>query len=185
VAGAGGVRAFIQAETRDTAGGTDLLLGTSSSGVAGANESLRIRQHTGSTPIGAAWTAYTPTLGGTGWAIGAGVVTAAYCQIGKTVHFRIAITFGSGSTAGTGTFNLTLPTTPLASTSAYLPFPLTVADNSTGNIYQGHAVWSSGNTIWGYVPGTNGLNVNITNSVPFGAWAGSDRITVHGTYETT
>jgi len=47
-----------------------------------------------------AWTAYTPTLGGTGWAIGDGTVLGAYCQIGKVVFFRASVTFGSTSTFG-------------------------------------------------------------------------------------
>jgi hypothetical protein len=58
-----------------------------------------------------AWTSYTPTLGGTGWAIGNGTITGRYCQIGKIVHYVVAVTFGSTSTFGAGALNVSLPVT--------------------------------------------------------------------------
>jgi hypothetical protein len=59
-----------------------------------------------------AWTAFNTTVSGTGWAIGNAQQSSAYTVIGKVCHFRIAITWGSTSTYGTGPLLLSLPVAP-------------------------------------------------------------------------
>lgn len=70
--------------------------------------------------VKAAWTAYTPTLTaattapnlGTG-----GKMYAAYKQVGKTVTVRFRVQFGTGFTAGSGYYILSLPVPSLAVTA--------------------------------------------------------------------
>ncbi len=65
-------------------------------------------------------TSYTPTWtsSGTAPSLGNGTLTGAYTQIGKLVEARIAITFGSTTTYGTGNFYFSLPVTAKAISSA-------------------------------------------------------------------
>lgn len=60
--------------------------------------------------IGGAWTGYSPTLGGTGWAVGNGTVDGAYRLLGKRLEGRAYFQFGSTSTAGAGGATFTIPT---------------------------------------------------------------------------
>lgn len=67
-----------------------------------------------------AWQTYVPVWTGNGTAptIGNGVVSAAYCQIGKTVHVRISMALGTTSTIGTSTrYSWSLPVTGKAITA--------------------------------------------------------------------
>ncbi len=68
----------------------------------------------GSAAIGGTWTAYTPAVGGTGWALGNGTITGLFARIGKVVYVRVSVTWGSTSTYGSGT----PPTFTLPSTAA-------------------------------------------------------------------
>lgn len=61
--------------------------------------------------LSSAWPSWTPTW--TNLTIGNGVVSAKYRQVGKTVDYRVKVTFGS-TTALTGTPTFTLPVTPHA-----------------------------------------------------------------------
>jgi hypothetical protein len=61
-------------------------------------------------PFGAWADFLTPVvMGGTGWALGDATVVAKYTRIGRTVHARYYITFGSTTTYGTASPTLTLP----------------------------------------------------------------------------
>lgn len=76
---------------------------TTPDGSVSTTERMRIDSNgllTGTGTSLGAWTAFTPTVGSTGWAIGNGTVTAYYCQIGKIVYYKGEITFGSTSTFG-------------------------------------------------------------------------------------
>ena len=55
-------------------------------------------------PYAVAWTGTT-----TNPAIGNGTIAADYALVGLTCHVRIALTFGSTTTPGAGTYRLTLP----------------------------------------------------------------------------
>lgn len=56
------------------------------------------------------WVSYTPTL--TNFTVGNGSFSAAYTQIGSTVHVRFRFTYGSTSTAPGGAFTASLPIQP-------------------------------------------------------------------------
>jgi hypothetical protein len=74
------------------------------------------------------WQAYTPTLAGTGWALGNGTLTGRYCRAGKTVFARLRLTIGSTTTKGTG--QLTLGTPSVSKAGAYHTAPVVVHDIS-------------------------------------------------------
>lgn len=151
-----------------------------------ATERMRIDNAgliTGSGTSLGAWTAYTPTLGGTGWDIGNGTATGAYCQIGKIVHWRASITFGSTSTYG-------------AAARPTVTVPITMRSGTSGNTINGGRFldaslsaeyrldWSVANstTVSLVYLGTNGARTSITATAPF-TWATSDEIHLAGTYE--
>lgn len=58
------------------------------------------------------WAGYVPALVGTGWSLGSGgSAVGSYTKIGRTVHFRGKVTFGTGATFGAGTLRITVPWT--------------------------------------------------------------------------
>lgn len=122
-----------------------------------------------------AWTAYTPTLGGTGWAIGNGTAAGAYCQIGKVVIVRFNITFGSTTTAGADPLTISLPVTGNAVGATM--GTIRSFDASTGTQY-GNTFQPAGASAIAPVAanGTNGAYSSYyTTSGPF-TWATSDQI---------
>lgn len=132
-----------------------------------------------------AWQAYTPTLGGTGWVIGSGTRVGYYCQIGKTVHFTIRATFGSGATFGAGRPTLTLPVTAAAQ-SGNVDFVTNVAylDDSATVRYIGACDFTT-TTVDLFVQnaaGTYTTVTGVTSAIPM-TWAVNDIIYVSGTYE--
>jgi hypothetical protein len=131
------------------------------------------------------WTSYTPTLAGTGWAVGAGSVSGYYSKLGKNINFQIRVVFGAGATFGAGRPTLTLPVTA-RSVSGNIDFVTDIAylDDSATLRYQGTCdmttttvdlfVWNSAGT---YVVASG-----LTSTVPM-TWAANDVIYVSGTYE--
>lgn len=119
---------------------------------------------------------YTPTWAssGTAPALGNGVLTGRWCRIGTFIHFRIGLTFGSTTTAGTGFYRFTLPTAmmgdvngPLGTASLFnsgvatLPaFPLLYDGGGTAL----YLVDTAGNTVSGTSPFTfsNGKSILIS-----------------------
>lgn len=71
-----------------------------------------------------AWDSWTPTWGGS-FTVGNATVTARYCQIGKTVNFRIHLT-GGGTTSGAGGIvpTFTFPVTTAANYATITPIGL-------------------------------------------------------------
>ena len=126
-----------------------------------------------------AWTAYTPTVGGTGWAIGNGTAAGYHRQLGKTVHFRIQITFGSTSTFGSSALRVTAPATGAGYTNTTIA---ELYDSSAAAHYLAHIIWFSSSTLEVYTVGTNGLGAGVTSTAPF-TWASGDILQVSGTYE--
>lgn len=124
-----------------------------------------------------AWTSFTPTLGGSGWAAGSGAsLTGEYKRIGNIVHFRINLTFGTGMTAGSNSPTFALPFTAdwdvwTANAVCY--------DSSTGFYYEIPAL--GGTTTISPRRGATSYG-GISSTVPF-TWASSDRIVINGTYE--
>jgi hypothetical protein len=126
--------------------------------------------------IQAAWTSYTPTWTATGTnpVLNNGTIAGNYMQVGKTIHFRISLTFGSTTTVGSGAYIFGLPVTAIG-TTAVLAVGVMVHSGSR-------------NTRLGYLTTTTGLvltdmsGANVTNAVPF-AWASGDTIGIQGSYE--
>jgi hypothetical protein len=133
---------------------------------------------------GGAWTSYTPTVGGAGWALGNGTISGRYKKIGRVVSFYIAVTWGSTSTFGGSALTLTLPTAAL---STGVEFPTRFVDSGTAG-YQGVGYTTASSTTLGFFVYTTGSTyageAGITTSVPHG-WANADSINIGGTYEST
>lgn len=132
-----------------------------------------------------AWQSYSPVLGGTGWVIGSGTRVGYYCQIGKTVHFTIRATFGSGATFGAGRPTLTLPVTAAAQ-SGNVDFVTNVAylDDSATVRYIGSCDFTT-TTVDLFVQNASGTYTSVTgvtSAIPM-TWAVNDIIYVSGTYE--
>lgn len=132
------------------------------------------------------WTTFTPTLGATisNPTLGSGAVSAGrYIQIGKLIHFEVDIAFGTGMTAGNGTYVILLP----ASISA------SVTNNNvvgTGRLYDSSTNTSAIISAFGFNTDhsriqmlVNGAAGNVTAIAPW-TWAVGDEIRVVGTYES-
>ena len=130
-----------------------------------------------------AWTAYTPTISGTGWALGDGTMTALYCQIGKVVHVRIRVAWGTTSTFGTGALAFSVPLT-VASVSSNLAIGgCRLFDTSATTEYFSNGCLAGNGTFQPKVNGTNGAGSNLTTSNPF-TWANGDSLSITLAYET-
>jgi hypothetical protein len=124
------------------------------------------------------YTAYTPSwqsAAGTNPAIGNGSIAGNYNIIGKTCRFKATITTGSTTTAGTGTYILSLP---VASASlgmqelVTVQYSSTVELNGTGRIAPGASsvgAFSINDALW----------VSGTPAMPAGTI-----IAVSGTFQT-
>jgi hypothetical protein len=83
------------------------------------------------------WLPYTPVWGNTGTAntLGNGTITGASHLMGRTCKFRVALTWGSTTVAGSGAWTLSYPFTPLAGAGAgAMPFNVLISDASFGFI---------------------------------------------------
>lgn len=175
------------ASTGNAAGGAVSIYtspaGTSGSSTNTLTERLKVDSAgliTGSGTSLGAWTSYTPTLGGTGWAIGDGTISGVYCQIGKVVHFSANVTFGSTSTYGSAAATITLPIT--AKDTQRYAINARCGDASTGNVYQLAVYPSSTTVVVLRTIGTDGIGAQVISTAPF-TWATTDTIRINGTYE--
>ena len=130
-----------------------------------------------------AWILYTPTWGGAASAAGTGSVSQGrYCVIGKTVHARGYLTFGTGLSVGTGAATVTVP---IASINAGPTFNGQVELASTGVSYWiGKSllpVNSNVISIWP-ISTSSGQVANFTTTYPF-TWKSTDTIVFNLTYE--
>ena len=96
-------------------------------------------------------TTYTPTWtsSGTQPTLGNGTLSGRYMKINKLAWVQILFIFGSTSSAGTGTYEFSLPSGLTARTGLYGFMSQGVAriyDSSTGQITIGHAGFINGNT---------------------------------------
>lgn len=162
------------ASTHESGGSDELTLATSS--VTGLDAALA-----GKADIPAAWSSYTCTLGG-GWAIGDGTITAAWCQVGKLVFFRIRVNMGSTTTFGASAPTLTLPTGFRTGLNAPWAISGRMYDASTAAQYLASWQPTSATVIQMNTVGTVGLQGAITSTVPF-TWASGDDIFSYGFYE--
>lgn len=138
-----------------------------------------------STLPGVAWASWTPTW--TNLSVGNGTVVAKYSRIGKTVHCRLSLTFGS-STSVSGSVLFTLPVTSVAypGSAGITPLGQVVArDNSAPQVYFGLAAhFSTTQAVIRFndSSGTYVVQAITSSTVPF-TWAVSDEITVTFSYE--
>lgn len=140
--------------------------------------------------LNAAWTSWTPTLSGI--AIGTGgsaELTGKFRQIGKLVHCRLFLKFGtSGQTLPTGDFTFTLPVTsvtPAGTATVQGLGRASARDVSAGDVMSGFVVWASTTTIKLRFPLASGTYVvQNASSVPSGSvpfsWATGDEIYLDG-----
>jgi hypothetical protein len=140
-------------------------------------------------PIGA-WTAYTPTFGGTGFTtIGNATLDFAFCQIGKTVFVRGSVTWGT-TTTGTGFSSLTV-SVPVSIAASQIPSLVPLGNLSAAHstaAFIGQALASGSPTsVTLYVTSDTALSgssywLNIAAGTP-STWATGDRIYLNLTYE--
>lgn len=132
------------------------------------------------------WVSWTPVFSGTGTpAAGNATLAAAYNQVGKTVHFRISITYAATSPTtsfGTGVaFSLpATPGNPVANTIGQCISWV----NGSGNRYAGEAAINTDRTVTPLAtPATAaGASRLLTTAVPF-TWGANDVLLISGTYE--
>lgn len=129
-----------------------------------------------------AWQSYTPALSGI--TIGNGTLNFKYCQIGKTVHVRGLLTFGS-STSLTTTVDIGTPVTAVA-----YPFGHVIGNfNTSTPIYVGAMVCVGSASYFRCVlynaSGTYTQLSDLTTTIPYGAggWNTGKQIMVSYTYE--
>jgi hypothetical protein len=118
-----------------------------------------------------AWDAYTPTFSGT---TGNGTVTGAWTRLGRLVHYRASITWGSSTSHAAATQTLTLPVTAETNRGSG---EVIVDQGGTGRRF--HAVYISTTA----VSGTSEVNAFITNVLPITTWATGHSWQVFGWYE--
>lgn len=171
--------------TRRLIAGTDITLDDSVDGVLSI---ISTAVAGGGGGGGGPWTAYTPTWTSDGTAPSAGnaVIAAAYEQVGKTVHFRLDLTFGSTTTFGTGSYRFGLPVAAKSLTrnhgilvAGYLEKSLVTAYGLIG------ARMTNGDTSSFellYSTGSAGTALLVGRSAPV-SWAANDFIRVYGSYE--
>ena len=161
----------------------DLLLGSQGTGVVKANgvqvadistaQTLTNKTLSTGTVIGAgnpdasgAWVAYTPawTAATTNPTLGNGTLVGRYIQVGKRVDFSISLTWGSTTTAGSGTYQFGLPVAarstangPFMASGRIPSFPRQgiLASTTAFSLYNdagspvgsGTIAWTSGNVV--------------------------------------
>ena len=128
--------------------------------------------------IAGAWDSFTVTL--TNISIGNGTATGFYKKIGRTVVYRVLVTFGS-TTSVSGSMTVDLPVT---GTSVQGVHNLFMVDDSTGAVYPGVVSVSTTTAVLRAInaSGTYATQSATSSSIPF-TWATSDVIRLTGVYE--
>ena len=122
---------------------------------------------------------WTPTIGGTGWAIGNGSVVGRYHRIGDTVHWYLQFTFGSTTTKGTGGLAIGLPTTLSGTVDQWCTGAF--YDTSTNTYYRLSGKQSGGSVI----PYSGGTTMQVLTSTLYPvAYGTGDTIELTGTYRS-
>lgn len=129
-----------------------------------------------------AWTSWTPTW--TNLTVGNGTVNAAYAKVGRTVQFRLLVTFGS-TTSMSELPAFTLPVTA-ASVYGAGEWPIgsgTLLDAGT-KAWIGAPQVAISDPAKAYVRSDDGSGGwrNPSSTVPF-TWTTTDKIMLSGTYE--
>lgn len=125
-----------------------------------------------------AWVAYTPSLAGTGWALGNGTLTGRYTRIQDTIIFQARLVIGSTTTKGSGQLNIGLPSSVRDLVGYYLAQCI-VHDISPNAWFPGTAIMAQ-NAAAAALFSAAGAAVNSTAPITF---ATGDEVFVTGTYE--
>jgi hypothetical protein len=126
-----------------------------------------------------AWTNYTTSWGGTGWAVGNATNQTRYFQIGKLVYVTYYEVFGSTSTAGAGQLTFTLPIT-MNSTAIYSG-NVQIFDTSAGIFYAGSMTPTS-STVVGLRSLSTNTWVSLVDGTPI-TFATGDQIRATFVYQ--
>jgi hypothetical protein len=130
-----------------------------------------------------AWVSYTPTL--TNMTLGNGTVTAAYAQIGKTIHVRFRFVLGSTSSiAASGQKSISLPFAARASIYSQFDVVGTASANISGTSPLA-PLHLTPTLVLIAAQGTAGTWINtvdITNTIP-ATWTTNNTLTMNLTYE--
>lgn len=131
---------------------------------------------------GDAWQNWSPTLNNL--TLGNGTVVAQYIQIGKTVHFRFKLTFGT-TTSMTGAFSITPPSTANANAPGFTIGNAQLTQTGTDN-YFGVTDLTGTTAIAPVVVQKSATNLldraTVNATTPF-TWASTHVISMYGTYE--
>jgi len=131
----------------------------------------------------AAWTTYTPvwTAVTTNPALGNGILTGQYLQVGKTVYYWLNLTCGSTTTFGSGIYSLTLPVACYAGATI---FGYVRGFNSGVATFDGQAIRVTSTTVQIELPTSAASNamVRLSNTVPWTIKA-ADTFMISGTYQ--
>ena len=132
-----------------------------------------------------AWQSWTPSW--TNLTVGDGTVVAKYIQIGKTVFFDAAITFGSTTSVTGSGVRLSLPLTSVNYTTAFSRNlgDANFWDTSGSSIAAGFCSWVSTTLVEAVIfnaSSTYVVNTAVSSTAPF-TWATGDVLSIHGFYE--
>jgi hypothetical protein len=141
----------------------------------------------GSGPSLGAWTSFTPTLTAsiTNPTLGtASTSSGAYCQIGKIVHYRLLIKFGtSGVNVGSGFYFITVPVTMSSAVPGFTPVGNVFLDDaSTSKRVIGIAIRDS-NTAFSMQVQSDSVGTQVVSDSTPWTWAANDAFIISGTYQ--
>jgi hypothetical protein len=135
--------------------------------------------------ISGAWTSYTPTVGGAGWALGNGTATGRYKKIGRVITCNAKVTWGSTSTFGGSSLTISAPVAAVSGMD--FVGTLTMQDTGTTTYLGVSYLPSASSTFTLLVANTAGtyatVSTGLTTSVPH-TWANTDILWISMVYES-
>lgn len=128
-----------------------------------------------------AWESYTPS--NTNVTLGNGTQVARFVRIGRTIHFRYTLTWGS-TTAFGGTVDIGLPVAmdDEGYVSGYIYGTVGMRDSSSSTIAYGNIRFQSTTLARPISLGNDGVQAFVNGTTPW-TWATGDVLTLEGTYE--
>jgi hypothetical protein len=129
-----------------------------------------------------AWTSYTPTF--SNLTLGNGTIDFDYIQIGKTVHVRGTLTWGTTTSATASGVFFSAPVAALTATGSPIVGHARFNDIGTNN-YSGNVTLSGAGTFGLVAINTAGSFAalsTVNNTIPM-TWASTDQILIYATYE--
>jgi hypothetical protein len=127
-----------------------------------------------------AWRSYTPTIGGSGAALGNGTIVGQWTRIGRTIHWYVTLTRGSTTTYGSG-IQLGLPVASVNDTRKGVSAVQGQLLRTGVNWYALTGLTTTA-VVLPYLIGTSGAFTAVTDTVP-SAGAAGDTLEMYGTYQ--